>query len=153
SSEGQPYAFLNDKYKCLKDDQRRICSSFRNRRRMKAFVMAISWIKIKNWRGTTRQKKKWKATYARGRINELEGDVARIQGYVQKGNANLRKCQHKLDTALIREKVLEGEIWAKEILMKKKNESLKDTYAKEDLNTEITKLQAQVANLEVAIQA
>ncbi|KAF6138285.1 hypothetical protein GIB67_001435 [Kingdonia uniflora] len=45
-----------------------------------------------------------------GRIRELESDVSQIQGHVQKGNTNLRECQHKLDAAPIREKVLEGEI-------------------------------------------
>ncbi|KAF6166186.1 hypothetical protein GIB67_023896 [Kingdonia uniflora] len=58
------------------------------------------------------------------RINDLEYGLARkretskallyaqveLQGHVQKGNANLRECMHKLDAALIREKVLEGEI-------------------------------------------
>ncbi|KAF6154768.1 hypothetical protein GIB67_032380, partial [Kingdonia uniflora] len=85
------------------------------------------------------------------RINDLESGLAReretykallsaqteLQGYVQKGNANLRECQHKLDTAFIREKVLEGEIKAKESLVKKKEELLKDFPAREELNVEI----------------
>ncbi|KAF6166376.1 hypothetical protein GIB67_034927 [Kingdonia uniflora] len=50
-----------------------------------------------------------------GHIRELESDVSQIQGHVQKGNANLRECQHKLDAALIREKILEGEIKANEL--------------------------------------
>ncbi|KAF6147231.1 hypothetical protein GIB67_039361 [Kingdonia uniflora] len=49
------------------------------------------------------------------RIKGLEGDVSRIQGHVQRGNADLRECQYKLDAALIREKALEGEIRAKEL--------------------------------------
>ncbi|KAF6157950.1 hypothetical protein GIB67_015266 [Kingdonia uniflora] len=48
------------------------------------------------------------------------------EGHVQKENANLRECQHKLDTALIRKKVLEGE----------------------ELNAEIRKLRARVVDLE-----
>ncbi|KAF6136448.1 hypothetical protein GIB67_000359 [Kingdonia uniflora] len=48
-------------------------------------------------------------------IKGLEGDVSRIQGHVQRGNADLRECQYKLDAALIREKALEGEIRAKEL--------------------------------------
>ncbi|KAF6176845.1 hypothetical protein GIB67_026532 [Kingdonia uniflora] len=87
------------------------------------------------------------------RIRELEGVVARIQGHMQKGNANLTECQHKLDAALVREKIFEGEIRVKEILMKKIDYSLKDTSAREELNIEITRLRTQVANLEVAIQA
>ncbi|KAF6138622.1 hypothetical protein GIB67_032516 [Kingdonia uniflora] len=43
-----------------------------------------------------------------GYTRELESDVSRIQGHVQKGNTNLREFQHKLDVALISEKVLEG---------------------------------------------
>ncbi|KAF6173617.1 hypothetical protein GIB67_022976, partial [Kingdonia uniflora] len=68
------------------------------------------------------------------RINDLESGLAReketfkalmsaqadLQRHVQKGNANLRECQHKLDASLIREKVLEGEINAKESLVKRK---------------------------------
>ncbi|KAF6145411.1 hypothetical protein GIB67_029180 [Kingdonia uniflora] len=50
----------------------------------------------------------------------------RTEGNVQKGNTNLRECQHKLDAVLIREKVLEGEIKAKESLVKRKEELLKD---------------------------
>ncbi|KAF6169789.1 hypothetical protein GIB67_034181 [Kingdonia uniflora] len=61
-----------------------------------------------------------------GCIRELESDVSQIQGHVQRGNADLRECQHKLDAALIREKVLEGEIKAKELLVKRKDKLLKD---------------------------
>ncbi|KAF6140490.1 hypothetical protein GIB67_010320 [Kingdonia uniflora] len=53
-------------------------------------------------------------------IIELESNVSRIQGHVQKGNVNLREYQHKLHAALIREKVLEGEIKTKESLVKRK---------------------------------
>ncbi|KAF6163957.1 hypothetical protein GIB67_041205 [Kingdonia uniflora] len=66
------------------------------------------------------------------------------KGHIQKGNANLRECQHKLDAALIREKVLEGEIRAKELLLKRKEELLKDLPIREELNTELGVLRAQV---------
>ncbi|KAF6159319.1 hypothetical protein GIB67_032090 [Kingdonia uniflora] len=69
-------------------------------------------------------------------------------GHVQKGNANLRECQHKLDAALIREKALEGEIKAKESLVKRKVELLKDILASEELNVEIWKLRVWVVDLE-----
>ncbi|KAF6146786.1 hypothetical protein GIB67_007500 [Kingdonia uniflora] len=65
------------------------------------------------------------------------------EGHVQKGNANLRECQHKLDAALIREKVLEGEIKAKESLVMRKDELLKDIPAREKLNIKIGRLRAQ----------
>ncbi|KAF6146608.1 hypothetical protein GIB67_008894 [Kingdonia uniflora] len=67
---------------------------------------------------------------------------------VQKGNANLRECQHKLDDALIREKVLEGEIKGKELLMKKKEELLKDIPSREELNAKIWGLRARAVDLE-----
>ncbi|KAF6136263.1 hypothetical protein GIB67_042748 [Kingdonia uniflora] len=70
-----------------------------------------------------------------GRIRELESNVSQIQGHVQKGNTNLRECQHKLDAALIREKVLEGEIKVKDLLVKWKEELLKDLSAREELNS------------------
>ncbi|KAF6150528.1 hypothetical protein GIB67_030329 [Kingdonia uniflora] len=79
-----------------------------------------------------------------GHIRELESNVSRIQGHVQKRNANLRECQHKLDTALIREKFLEGEVKAKELLLKKKEELLKDLPAREELNAELGKLHTQI---------
>ncbi|KAF6176976.1 hypothetical protein GIB67_027776, partial [Kingdonia uniflora] len=82
-----------------------------------------------------------------GRIRELESDISRIQRHVQKGNANLRDFQHKLDVALIREKVLEGEIKVKESLVKKE-ELLKDLPAREELNTKIRRLRARVVYLE-----
>ncbi|KAF6146586.1 hypothetical protein GIB67_008872 [Kingdonia uniflora] len=74
---------------------------------------------------------------------------SRTEGYVQKGNTNLRECQHKLDAALIREKVLEGEIKAKELLVKRKKELLKDMPARVELNGEIGRLHARVVDLEV----
>ncbi|KAF6148308.1 hypothetical protein GIB67_025527 [Kingdonia uniflora] len=83
-----------------------------------------------------------------GQIRELDSNVSRIQGHVQKGNVNLRECQHKLDVALIREKVLEGEIKAKESLVKRKEELLKDILAREELNAEIQRLHARVVDLE-----
>ncbi|KAF6150964.1 hypothetical protein GIB67_026885, partial [Kingdonia uniflora] len=73
---------------------------------------------------------------------------SRTEGHVQKGNANLREYQHKLDTALIREKILEGEIKAKESLVKGKEELCKDIPAKEELNTKIGRLRARVVDLE-----
>ncbi|KAF6163244.1 hypothetical protein GIB67_025108 [Kingdonia uniflora] len=72
----------------------------------------------------------------------------KAEGNVQKGNVNLRKCQHKLDTALIKEKVLEGEIKAKELLVKKKDELLKDLPAREELNAELRWLRTQIEDLE-----
>ncbi|KAF6169451.1 hypothetical protein GIB67_021454 [Kingdonia uniflora] len=83
-----------------------------------------------------------------GRIRELESDASRILGNVQKGNANLRECQHKLDTALIREKVLEGKIKAKKLLVKKKEELLKDPPGREELNAELRRLPTQIVDLE-----
>ncbi|KAF6163831.1 hypothetical protein GIB67_016171 [Kingdonia uniflora] len=83
-----------------------------------------------------------------GRIRELESDVSHIQGNVQNGNANLRECQYKLDATLIREKVLEGEIKAKESLVKRNEELLKDLLAREELNLEIGKLHPRVVDLE-----
>ncbi|KAF6141105.1 hypothetical protein GIB67_006550, partial [Kingdonia uniflora] len=71
-----------------------------------------------------------------------------VEGHVQKGNANLRECQHKLDAALIKEKVLEGEIKAKESLVKRKEELLKDMPAMEELNAKIGRLRARVVDLE-----
>ncbi|KAF6149216.1 hypothetical protein GIB67_026072 [Kingdonia uniflora] len=73
---------------------------------------------------------------------------SRTEGHVQKGNANLRECQHKMDATLIREKVLEGEIKEKELLVKRKEELLKDIPAREELNAEIGRLRAQVVDLE-----
>ncbi|KAF6138760.1 hypothetical protein GIB67_040892 [Kingdonia uniflora] len=66
-------------------------------------------------------------------IKERSGG-SRTERHVQKGNTNLRECQHKLDVTLIREKVLEREIKAKESLMKRKEELLKDIPAREELN-------------------
>ncbi|KAF6151068.1 hypothetical protein GIB67_042403 [Kingdonia uniflora] len=70
------------------------------------------------------------------------------QGHFQKGNANLRECQHKMDATLIREKVLEGEIRAKDFLVKRKDELLKDLPAREELNTELGVLRARVVELQ-----
>ncbi|KAF6161245.1 hypothetical protein GIB67_009132 [Kingdonia uniflora] len=69
-------------------------------------------------------------------------------GHVQKGNENLREFQHKLDVALIREKVLEGEIKIKESLVKRKEELLKELSAREELKVEIEKLRAREVDLE-----
>ncbi|KAF6160518.1 hypothetical protein GIB67_019287 [Kingdonia uniflora] len=66
------------------------------------------------------------------------------QGHVQRGNTNLRECQHKLDAALIREKVLEGETRAKDLLVKRNDELLKDLPAREELNVEFGVLRAWV---------
>ncbi|KAF6150829.1 hypothetical protein GIB67_020912 [Kingdonia uniflora] len=83
-----------------------------------------------------------------GRIKELKSDASCIQRHVQKGNANLRECHLKLDATLIREKVLEGEIKAKESQVERKEELLKDILVREELNTEIQRLYARVADLE-----
>ncbi|KAF6168110.1 hypothetical protein GIB67_011495 [Kingdonia uniflora] len=83
-----------------------------------------------------------------GRIRELESDVSRIQGHVQRGNANLRECQHKMDATLIREKVLGGEIKAKDLLVKRKDEFLKDLPAREELNAELGVFWARVVELQ-----
>ncbi|KAF6135854.1 hypothetical protein GIB67_028173 [Kingdonia uniflora] len=72
----------------------------------------------------------------------------RTVGHVQKGNANFREYQHKLDAAFIREKVMEGEIGAKDLLVKRKDELLKDLAAREELNIKIMKLRARVVELE-----
>ncbi|KAF6151227.1 hypothetical protein GIB67_035669 [Kingdonia uniflora] len=53
------------------------------------------------------------------------------------------ELQHKLDTILIREKVMEGEIKAKESLMKRKEELLKDIPPREELNAEIQRHRAR----------
>ncbi|KAF6139425.1 hypothetical protein GIB67_026267 [Kingdonia uniflora] len=96
------------------------------------------------------------------RINSLESRLVReketskallsaqaeLQGHVQKGNANLRECQHKLDAALIRKKVLEGEIKEKESLVKRKDKLLKEMPAREELNAKIGRFSARVVDLE-----
>ncbi|KAF6171733.1 hypothetical protein GIB67_007254 [Kingdonia uniflora] len=71
-----------------------------------------------------------------------------LRVHVHKGNANLRECQHKLDAALIRDKVLEGEIKAKESLVKRKKDLLKDMPVREELNAEIGRLHARAVDLE-----
>ncbi|KAF6142758.1 hypothetical protein GIB67_018469 [Kingdonia uniflora] len=81
-----------------------------------------------------------------GRIRELESDVSQIQGHIWKGNVNLSECQHKLDAALIREKVLEGEVKAKELLVKKKEELLKDLPAREELDAKLGRLRTQIVD-------
>ncbi|KAF6154480.1 hypothetical protein GIB67_028372 [Kingdonia uniflora] len=83
-----------------------------------------------------------------GRIRELESDVSQIQGHVKKENLNLRECQHKLDAALISEKVLEGEIRAKDLLVNRKDELLKDLPVREELNAELGRLRTQIVDLE-----
>ncbi|KAF6147576.1 hypothetical protein GIB67_035333 [Kingdonia uniflora] len=80
--------------------------------------------------------------------NQRQVDVLTVKGNVQKGNANLRECQHKLDAALIREKVLEGEIKAKESLVKRKDDLLKDMPAREELSAEIGRLRTRVVDSE-----
>ncbi|KAF6165689.1 hypothetical protein GIB67_012586 [Kingdonia uniflora] len=96
------------------------------------------------------------------RINDRESRLARerktskallsaqveLQGHVQKGNVNLRECQHKLDAPLIREKVLEGEIRAKDLLVKRKDLLLKDLPAREELNAKLGRLRTQLVDLE-----
>ncbi|KAF6171288.1 hypothetical protein GIB67_036956 [Kingdonia uniflora] len=79
---------------------------------------------------------------------ELESDVSRIQGHVQKGNVILRECHYKLDTALIKEKVLEDKIRTKVLLVKRNDELLKDLPAREELNAELGMLHARVVELQ-----
>ncbi|KAF6137102.1 hypothetical protein GIB67_030866 [Kingdonia uniflora] len=86
-------------------------------------------------------------------IEEKDSEIKKgvkelVEGNVQKGNANLREFRHKLDTSLIREKVLKGVIKAKESLVKRKEELLKDMSAREELNAEIGRLRARVVDLE-----
>ncbi|KAF6139234.1 hypothetical protein GIB67_007981 [Kingdonia uniflora] len=81
------------------------------------------------------------------RIRDLESDVSRIQRHVQRGNTDLRECQHKLDIVLIREKILEGEIRVKDLLVKKKDDLLKDLPAREELNAELRIPRARVVKL------
>ncbi|KAF6161198.1 hypothetical protein GIB67_007839 [Kingdonia uniflora] len=78
---------------------------------------------------------------------KLQIRVDALMGHVQRGNVHLRECQQKLDVALIREKALEGEIKAKETLMKRKEELLKEILAREELSAEIERLRAQVVDL------
>ncbi|KAF6156620.1 hypothetical protein GIB67_014599 [Kingdonia uniflora] len=80
-----------------------------------------------------------------GQVDAL--DVKGKKGHVQKGNVNFRECQHKLDVVLIREKVMDGEIKAKESLVKRKEKLLKDIPAREELNAEIRRLRARVVDL------
>ncbi|KAF6142642.1 hypothetical protein GIB67_015128 [Kingdonia uniflora] len=62
---------------------------------------------------------------------------------IKRGNEDLRECQHKLDVALIREKILEGELRAKDSLVRRKDEPLKDQPAREEFNAELGILRAQ----------
>ncbi|KAF6175835.1 hypothetical protein GIB67_003323 [Kingdonia uniflora] len=82
------------------------------------------------------------------RIRELESDVSQIQGHVQRGNADLRECQYKLDATLIRERILEGKIRAKDLLVKIKDDLLKDLPAREELNSKLGRLRARVVELQ-----
>ncbi|KAF6135855.1 hypothetical protein GIB67_028174 [Kingdonia uniflora] len=50
-------------------------------------------------------------------------------GACSEENADFWECQHKLDAALIRERILEGEIRAKDLLVKRKDDLLKDLLA------------------------
>ncbi|KAF6138100.1 hypothetical protein GIB67_033514, partial [Kingdonia uniflora] len=81
-------------------------------------------------------------------IRKLEGDASQIQGHALRGNANLRECQHKLDAALFREKVLEGELRAKDSLVKKKDELLKNLSVREELKAELEMFCARVVELQ-----
>ncbi|KAF6137299.1 hypothetical protein GIB67_036336 [Kingdonia uniflora] len=88
-------------------------------------------------------------TITRTKIAEARGRSggSRTEGNVQKGNTNLRECQQKLDAALIRGKVLVGEIKAKDLLVMRKEELLKELPAREELNAEIVRLRARVVDL------
>ncbi|KAF6164709.1 hypothetical protein GIB67_040961 [Kingdonia uniflora] len=70
-------------------------------------------------------------------------DALAAKGACSEGNANLRECQHKLDAALIREKVLEWEIRAKDSLLKKKDDLLKDLPAREELEAQLRMIHAR----------
>ncbi|KAF6139086.1 hypothetical protein GIB67_010812 [Kingdonia uniflora] len=80
-------------------------------------------------------------------IKELEENVARTQGYVQKGNEWLRECQGKLDPALVREQELELVIRGKEILIKKNDYLLRKSPVGVGIERELEELHAQVAKL------
>ncbi|KAF6135454.1 hypothetical protein GIB67_015307 [Kingdonia uniflora] len=75
----------------------------------------------------------WDVVSLSDRIRELE---------------DLRECQHKLDATLIREKVLEGEIRAKDSLLKINDDLLKDLPAKEELEAKLWMFRAQVVELQ-----
>ncbi|KAF6164546.1 hypothetical protein GIB67_025372 [Kingdonia uniflora] len=101
------------------------------------------------------------------KCNGLNETVARLKVELEHTNARAKKAEAgerprgskkdvqvplvredvKLDAALIRERALEGEIREKEMLMKKKDELLKDIPAREELNTKIKRLRAQVSHL------
>ncbi|KAF6162942.1 hypothetical protein GIB67_021091, partial [Kingdonia uniflora] len=87
------------------------------------------------------------------RIRELEGDTARIQGYIRKGVEHLWVCKKKLDAALTRERVLESIIRSKEIVIRDKVELFKKILDVNELKKEIETLHAQVAELEAANRA
>ncbi|KAF6167547.1 hypothetical protein GIB67_031748 [Kingdonia uniflora] len=81
-----------------------------------------------------------KKTEARERS---EGSKTEVKALLDRGDV----VSQKLDTALIREKVLEGEIKAKETLMKMKEELLKEIPASDELSVKIERLRAQVVDL------
>ncbi|KAF6134362.1 hypothetical protein GIB67_005754 [Kingdonia uniflora] len=87
------------------------------------------------------------------RIGELEGDVARIQGYVRKGVERLRESERKLDVVLSREQGLERTIRGKDILVQQKDKMLQKILDVKELNREIKVLRAQVADLEAINRA
>ncbi|KAF6156966.1 hypothetical protein GIB67_039727 [Kingdonia uniflora] len=66
----------------------------------------------------------------------------------QRGNVDLRECQLKLDAVLIREFFLEGEIRAKDLLVMRKDELLKDLPAREELNAELGVYRDRVVELQ-----
>ncbi|KAF6134030.1 hypothetical protein GIB67_038321 [Kingdonia uniflora] len=69
-------------------------------------------------------------------------------GACSEGKCSLRECQHKLDAALIRERILEGEIRANDLLVKRKDDLLKDLPAREELNAKLWMLHARVVELQ-----
>ncbi|KAF6176945.1 hypothetical protein GIB67_027745 [Kingdonia uniflora] len=82
------------------------------------------------------------------RIWDREGDVARIQGHVQKGNKKLRECEKKLDAIISSEQGLGRTIIGKYILILQKDELLRKTLNVERLSREIKIVRAQIVDLE-----
>ncbi|KAF6148736.1 hypothetical protein GIB67_019344 [Kingdonia uniflora] len=68
--------------------------------------------------------------------------------HVQRGNTDLRECQQKLGATLIRERILEGKIRAKDLLVKRNGDLLKDLPAREELNVKLGMLRARVVELQ-----
>ncbi|KAF6139045.1 hypothetical protein GIB67_010771 [Kingdonia uniflora] len=87
------------------------------------------------------------------RIRELEGNVARTQGHVQKGNERLRECQGNLDVVHVREQELKRVIRGNNILIRKKDKLLKKSPAGGGVDKELEELRALVVELRAMNQA